>query len=62
MPNSSKAALAGFKTGDLILSVNSIKLSSVADFLQYMAVVGDSPLKVEIVRNQKSMVVRVGED
>lgn len=60
VPANSTAAKCGFRTGDLIQSVNSQPVKSLADLIERQKPTG-GPLRVGIVRQQQPQVVEVGK-
>ncbi len=61
VPADSDAASFGFRTGDLVLSINDIKLGNTSDLLNMSSIIAGEPLNVLIVRNQEyvKLIVRV---
>jgi S1-C subfamily serine protease len=59
VPQNSSAATAGLKTGDLIQSVNSIKVKDTEDLMLNTESAKGKPLAIGIVRNQKSLTIKI---
>lgn len=57
VPERSDAAQAGLMVGDFIQAVNKTRVKDIGDLLQAYLAAGDSPLKIEIVRNQQKQEI-----
>ena len=57
VPAGSPAALAGLQKNDLVQGVNDRKVSGTASLFAALAAIGDAPLKIRLVRNQKPQTV-----
>lgn len=60
VPEGSPAMKAGLRQNDLIQSINDRKVTGTADLFKVLAALGESPLKVKVVRNQASREIALG--
>jgi len=59
IPQASPAAKAGLQENDLIQGVNGKKVTKTADLFSVLNQLGDEPLKVAVIRNQKPATLTV---
>jgi len=53
----SKAQQAGFRVGDVIISINNRKITSVDDFIKIMNGIGDKPVAVLVIRQGNGIFI-----
>ena len=61
VPQKSEAAKAGLKRGDLVQAVNGRKVSNSDRLFRVLAKAGSAPLKLKVVRNQKTMDLTIDQ-
>jgi hypothetical protein len=58
VPEGSAAAKAGFKKNDLVQAINGRKITGTADLFKALAILGDAPLVVKLIRNQAPLELK----